>query len=71
MDIERKSVFSKSLTFPESLSSREIEEKLSHDYELRPGKPKKYRGKHRSQVKGVGMMAFLRDRWMKRYRRIG
>lgn len=34
---------------------------------VKRGHPKKYRGNHRSQVRGAGMRAFRRNRWMKRY----
>ena len=56
MNVEKK------ISFPESLSSWELEEKLRRNYRLRSGsKPKRYRGKHRSQVKGAGIMAFFRS----------
>jgi len=32
-------------------------------------KGKKYRGKHRSHVKGAGMRAYRRVYWMQRYKR--
>lgn len=35
------------------------------DFELRPGHSKKYRGNHRSHVRGVGIFAFFRNKWMK------
>lgn len=34
---------------------------------LRAGHSIEYRGKHRSQVKGAGIMAFFRSLWMERY----
>ncbi len=38
---------------------------LSEQGEIKSGHGKKYRGKHRSHVKGAGVMAFLRNRWMR------
>ncbi len=38
------------------------------DFELNPGHSKKYRGNHRSHVRGVGIFAFFRNKWMKNIR---
>ena len=59
--IERKEIYTALGVNP----PRSEDVPLSEQGEIKGGHGKKYRGNHRSQVKGAGMMAFLRNRWMR------
>lgn len=45
-------------------------DRIISEYSLGEGHSKKYRGKHRSQNKGAGIMAFFRSLWQSRYTHI-
>lgn len=59
--IERKEIYAVLGVSP----PRREDVPLSEQGEIKRGHGKKYRGNHRSHVKGAGMMAFLRNKWMK------
>lgn len=51
------------------LRPSDLKQMLSEDYSLRGGHSynKKYRGNHRSDTSGVGIIAFFRNKWMPRF----